>query len=278
MSKAALLALHRPEEALEICLDGAITQCVLPTGNSPISEYFAHTQSLIARFVRPEFSQDAEVLSLLILGVVSAAEFYFRSVIVECLSICPFAMKHANQEQIPLGSLQYYGTKTKDLGFSLFEHKSLASANEIKKELNRLVGIQVQPGSSVSAAFSGFDALCELRHAAVHARGFIGSKNATDLGVSTLCVHRIQLNQASVFDLTKLSHNAVRSFNRFVLESILSRWIANQHLSGVWKTDKSRFTTLFEAFSYPVENPFGTDVRAAYGAIQAAIQARMRAR
>lgn len=276
MSKASLLEIHKPEEAIAIDINQALTQCTLPGSVSPIADYFAHTQALIARFVRPEFSSDVEALSLLLLGVVSAAEFYFRSILVQSLDVCPYAMKQAERVQVPLGSLAYYGTKTRALGLSVFEHKSLAGSGEIKAELQRLLGIPVPAASSVSIALNGFDTLCELRHAAIHTRGYVSSKAASDLGISMTSLHRICFSQSVVFDLAKLSHNAVRSFNRYVLECLLDRWIAKKYLSGSWRSDKAKFSRLFLMFSYPEENQFGGDVAKAYKSIQPSIVARMK--
>jgi hypothetical protein len=275
VSRAALLELNRPEEALAINLERALVSCSLPSGISPISDYFRHTQALVNRFIRPELSTDGEALSLLVLGVVSAAEFYFRSIIVQSLDVCPYAMKQANKAEVSLGSLRYYGTQIKNLGFSIFEHKSLADASEIKKELQRLVGVTIKPDSSAATALNGFDTLCELRHAAIHARGYVGFKNASDLGASSTSVQRINFSLDTVFDLTKLSHNAVRSFNRHVLDGILSRWIADRYLTGNWRADRKKFSALFMIFAYPEENAFGSDVSAAYRSIQPAIRARM---
>ncbi len=275
MSKASLLELHKPEEEIAVDLDQALMKCTLPGGISPISDYFTHTRGLIVRFVRPEFSADVEALSLLLLGVVSAAEFYFRSILVQSLDVCPYAMKQAERVQVPLGSLAYYGTKTRALGLSVFEHKSLAGSAEIKAELQRLLGIAAPASSSVSAALNGFDTLCELRHAAIHTRGYVSSKAASDLGVSMSSLHRICFSQSVVFDLTKLSHNAVRSFNRFVFESLLDRWIAKKYLVGTWRSDKGKFSKLFMMFSYPDENLFGGDIAKAYKKVQPSIVARM---
>lgn len=276
MSRASLLELNKPEEALSIDVGSAVVACSLPSEISPIADYFKYTQLLVSRFVRPEFSSDTEALSLLVLGVVSAAEFYFRSVIVKSLDICPYAMKIGNKAEVSLGSLLYYGTKTKTLGFCLFEHKSLASSSEIKKELQRLIGININAASSASEALKGFDVLCELRHAAIHSRGFVGFKNALDLGTSSKSVQRINFSQSVVFDLTKLAHNAVRSFNRYVLDNILQRWIAEKYLTGTWRSDKKKFSALFLLFSYPEESAYGVNVLSAYRSIQPAILARIR--
>lgn len=126
MSKPSVLELHKPEEEISIEIENSLSKCALPVERSPIEDYFNYTQGLIARFVKPEFSGDVETLSLLLLGVVSAAEFYFRTVLVRSLDICPLARRHAERVQIPLGSLGYYGAKTAALGLSIFEHKSLA--------------------------------------------------------------------------------------------------------------------------------------------------------
>lgn len=277
MSKTVQLELNKPEEAIAIDLNKAVSECQLPSDTSAITDYFTHTQGLVTRFLKPEFSGDAIALSLLLLGVVSAAEFYFRSILAQCLEICPYALKHAERVQVPLGSISYYGTKPRALGLSVFEHKSLAGSAEIKNEVSRLLGIAIPSGSSVATALIGFDSLCELRHAAIHTRGFISSKAAADLGLPYGSLQKIDIIQASAFDLTKLSHNAVRSFNRFLINAILDRWIAKKHLTGTWKADKAAFTKLFNAFVHPDESTFSNNIRESYKTIQPALLSRANA-
>ncbi|MGE8445755.1 MAG: hypothetical protein ACN6O1_06020 [Comamonas sp.] len=274
MFEESKLNLNKPEEAISIDPKNAVAKCQLPAGVSPIADYFSHTNELLTRFVRPELSNDAITLSLLLLGVVSAAEFYFRSILVQSLDICPFAAKHADRIQVPFGSIAYYGVKTRALGLSVFEHKSLAGASEIKSETTRLLGVSIQGSSSVSTALTGFDTLCELRHAAIHTRGYISSKAASELGISQEMLQRIEVSQVSAFELTKLSHNAVRSFNRFLVNSILERWIANKYLIGSWRKDKVAFSRLFNAFVFPEESRFSGDVKKTYENIQSDLISR----
>ena len=105
---------------------------------------------------------------LLLLGLVSGAEVYFRSAIVGTLRVCPVCRMHAANQTIAFGALDYYGVDEIEWGF--FEAASLASADEVIRATRRLLGIEIQPNTSVAAALAEFDRLCHLRHAAVHAR------------------------------------------------------------------------------------------------------------
>ncbi len=277
MSNSSTLDLNKPEETVVIDIRTAVARCKLPHHVSPISDYFSYTQSLISRFIREDIRSDPTALSLLLLGIVSAAEFYFRSVITQTLSICPCSIKHSERVQIPLASLSYYGTETSSLGLSIFEHKSLAGSDEIKNEVQRLLGIAIPKTGSVATALTGFDTLCELRHAAIHTRGYISSKAASDLGIYAAALQQIDMAQAAAFDLTKLSHNAVRSLNRFLTNAILERWKAQKILTGVWVHDKKIFTRFFNVFVYPEESAFSNDVRLAYRHIQNSLVARGKA-
>jgi len=90
-------------------------------------------------------------------------------------------------------------------------------------------------------------------------------------------LQQIDMAQAAAFDLTKLSHNAVRSLNRFLTNAILERWKAQKILTGVWVHDKKIFTRFFNVFVYPEESAFSNDVRLAYRHIQNSLVARGKA-
>ena len=108
MSKHVSLRLHVPEEQLELSLTASIRH--VPTGSrlSPIADYFDATSRLKGKILAAANSNDAELLGLMIIGVVSAAEFYFRSVLGRLIQICPLCVRHAESAQVPLGALSYY--------------------------------------------------------------------------------------------------------------------------------------------------------------------------
>lgn len=277
MSNGLSIDLHKPEEALSVSALNALHDASFPVERAPIVEYFEHTQSLIGRLLKPEFRSDEEVLSLILLGVVSAAELYFRSAITVALELCPAARKVAERAVIPIGSVKYYGTSYKWLAMSTLEHKSLAGSQEIVGELRRLLGINVEPKSSLATALYGFDLLCEFRHAAVHSRGFLSHKGLCELELAANQIKKLRLSQDVTFDLIKLSHNAVRSFNRYVFHALLQRWLSDRWLIGSWRKDRAKFSKLYSAFAHPDESAFGSDARAAYNSIKSAIHSRFSA-
>src|SRR5439155_1081418 len=86
---------------------------------------------------------------LLVLGLVSGVELYFRAILTGLLRCCPICRGHAADQVIPFGAIDYYGSDEVEWG--LFDAMSLAGATEIRTRTQRLLAIDVRPGTSVSA-------------------------------------------------------------------------------------------------------------------------------
>lgn len=268
------LPLHKPEEALDINFAALFEQSPLFTKANAISEYLTHTNELVRRLLRPEFKTDAEALALILLGVISSTEFYFRRALSTSLTLCPFCTVHTRQMTVPLVSYQYYRNQLDAVSFSALEHKSLAGAKEIKSEIARYTGFQIKGSSSAEKALDQFGKLCEVRHSAVHARGFLSSLSACTLSLDVSSTRKLRVSQSSVLDLVKVCHNAVRAVNRFLFTEILDRWIGQMYLTGVWNKDKKPFSALYASFVVTAEAKHGGNAAKAYKEVQAAIKSR----
>ena len=89
MSKHARLTLHLSEESVSLDASGVLKPFPGVTHANPITVYFSTANRLAQKITQSPYQNDSEILGLLLLGVDSAAEFYFRSVLGVAVSICP---------------------------------------------------------------------------------------------------------------------------------------------------------------------------------------------
>jgi hypothetical protein len=240
---------------------------------NPITDYFMTTGRLVKKIVDTKYADDAEVLGLLMLGVVSSAEFYFRSILSELARACPLCVLHTEAINIPSGSIAFYSKSGFSPTMSAFEHESLADSKKISGEIKRFAGFTCSENSSVKKALDDFELLCELRHCFVHARGFAGLKAIRALG-GKRTVHKVLVRQQQALDFIKLSHNAVRAVNHYLSNEVLNRWIDKDVLSGKWATDKRLFTRYWHLFAKRAEDPYSGSAQKAYAVVRPVILKR----
>ena len=276
MSKHVELTLHLSEETVTCALDSALIEYVPTSTANPITDYFSATSVLIKKIVNEKYPNDSEILGLLVLGVVSCAEFYFRSVLSVLGAICPLCEVHSESVNIPLGSIRYYSKSGFPTAMATFEHSSLADMKAIANEIKRFAGFNCMDDSSVKRALQDFEILCEVRHCFVHTRGFVGLKAARAIG-GKRALQKLLIQQTEALDLIKFSHNAVRAVNRYLANQILTGWIDGDVLAGDWVSDRESFTRLWKLFAIPKEDEFAGSVRKAYAKVRQSVLKRRQA-
>lgn len=277
MSKHVSLRLHSPEEQLDVVLAEATEQVPVGLQLNPIADYFDATSRLKGKILSAALAHDAELLGLMIIGVISAAEFYFRSILGRVIQICPLCARHAEAAQVPFGAFGFYEHSDYCFALGAMEHESLADAAKVAAYVNKLTGFKTNEDSSVVAALQGYESLCELRHCIAHARGFVGLKGSRALGLKERRLTKVLVDQKGAFELLKLSHNAVRSVNRFLLDSLVNRWIDCDVFSGKWADDRGKFAMLWRSFSMTGEDGFNGNVRSAYAVVRVSVVKRQQA-
>lgn len=273
MSNHVTLTLHLPEET--VACDFSASLIPFPSGamENPISDYFTTTGSLTKKIIDTKYADDSEVLGLLVLGVVSSAEFYFRTVLSELSRTCPKCVLHTEAINIPSGSVAFYAKSRFSSMMSALEHESLADSKKIAGEIKRFCGFSFAETSSVKKALDDFALLCELRHCFVHARGFAGLKAIRALGGDRV-IHKILIKQQQALDFIKLSHNAVRAVNHFLSNEVVNRWINEDVLSGKWAVDRKLFTRYWKLFAKHNEDSYSGSPQKAYALVKPVVLKR----
>lgn len=241
MSEQEFAVLNKSEEV--IVLDMA-TLCGDPpeVNGSAIDMYYETAESLIKRTLDAQVADDTILLRLFLLELISAAEYYFRSILAALPSVCRASGSLIEKSMMMLGAVSYYGPT--QLAFGVFEHASLSGKGEVVKYTRDLAGFNIHKESSVGVALAEFERVCQLRHAIVHAQGRLWYKNICELGLPQSKPRCVCLTALGFQGCVARTHNAVRAYNAFVGNRVIGTWASSKLLTGKWSDDRA----LVEAF------------------------------
>lgn len=212
---------------------------------SPIDNFYGYIESVVILGEPTPLSNNDALGRVLLLGVVSATEHYFRALLSKLVYLCPLVRAQASSLTLSLGALDYYTPA--DLGLALLEHASLATAGELQKQSLRLIGIDIRQDPSTAAALLEYEKLCQFRHAAAHARGDLGHQNLRELGVAADSGRlSLKIEFATFQSAAAICQNIVRAYNRLLYRKTVERWIAERVLQGSWEDDRSLYSGLFQ--------------------------------
>lgn len=210
---------------------------------APIDQYVKYTRSLLNYGTVERLRENPVLGGLLLLGAVSAAEAYFRSVLSASLEICPICRKTAGEKQINLGGVLWHGQE----GFrrSAFEHMSFSSREELSRAASGYLAFTLKD-SSFKVPLSQYDIACHLRHGIVHNGGILPGRNAVQLGVRKFerpveIIVDFSLLQRTIAAVDTL----VLTFNRELFSEMCERWAVQWRRREDW--DPSREVELFNS-------------------------------
>ena len=131
MSSHVALTLHLSEESVSVDAAQVLQAYPTPVKTNPITTYFLTANRIARKITRSENAHDSEVLGLLLLAVVSGAEFYFRSVLGATIDICPVCKRHAEPLLVPLAAQEFYDDSGYSCALGALEHESFADAKKL---------------------------------------------------------------------------------------------------------------------------------------------------
>lgn len=197
---------------------------------SPIDELFRQFRNILPLGTPDALSNNDVLGRILLLGIVSGAETYFRTILASLLNLCPISRSHAAPQTLPFGALDYYDKD--EIGLGLLEGISFATEGELLKATRKITRIEWDPQkSSVGVAISQFESLAQFRHAAVHASGRIGQRNMSAIGLS-LASQSLVVRFSELQHAAEVTVNAVRAYNQFMFQKIIERWVIQGQLTG----------------------------------------------
>lgn len=262
---------NQPEQATRIVPAQCCSKRAQETA-TPIDVYLRHARHVLTLGSAPALTSSKTLGRLLLLGLVTGVETYFRNVLSGVLRICPLATVAAGDQMISYGSVRYY--RSGELEAALFENVTFSSAKEVRRVTERVVGIDVGKGSSLVAAITEFERVCHLRHASVHAHGLLTSANASVIDVpDELVPAAVDLELSGLHEVARVCHSVVRAYNQELYGLLLQRWVDRGLLSGTWGRDRHRFSRLHALFS-SIEDGVGVSARDAYVPVAAAVKSR----
>ena len=151
---------------------------------SPIDEFRRNLAEINKLYLQAEQREEYVPMlgSLVYLGLVSAAEGYFRSLLRRLIREDSACESNAATRTVTYGAAIHHEPAL--LPESLFEGVSLASAKNVCSELRSLCGIAVP--DSLEQLFQNFEAISQVRHCGIHRFGKLGSQQALRLGIDLL--------------------------------------------------------------------------------------------
>lgn len=232
---------------------------------SPIDEYIENTNALNRLYLNAE-PLTRELGSLVLLGLMSAVESYFRAMFRGVINVDEYAGRLAEPQAVSFGAALHLDPKM--LPEAVLEEYSFASAKNIKDAIRELGGIKGHLPADIEGGLLEFQKICEMRHCCVHRFGKLGAKNAIKLGLGT---HRSMLEKPLLLDRIALERvgaslrSFVKAINNFVFGALMERTVANRVDGQIltpysrnwvwsWQPDRARFLRYYVLFASSVDS------------------------
>jgi hypothetical protein len=242
---------------------------------SPIDKFIANTNAINKILVGAASGGDPtpELCSVVLLGYLSAVETYFRTLLSRLVHVDPISMRHMGQKPLLFSVAMSRPRDT--LAEALYED-SFASVKELKSSLGE-IGMSVNKlPEEIESALREYGKICHLRHCCVHRFGYLGTKNAADLGMAA---HQHLIGgifAASTDELTDIAdalQQFVKTCNNHLFRFVIDRTIDDQHKpdpacewkwSWSYSKDWRHFARFYNLFALKNGTPSSPPVREVY--------------
>ncbi len=227
--------------------------CYQEPDDSPIDIFFesvAMSSRLLGVPPSPVSNEWKYTANLVVLGVVSSVETYFRSVIRAVIQFDSIAQKKSLAKQLSYGAAIYHEEHL--LPEALMEGVVFSGRKNIEDNVKEFLGIPVKQHSALTSALDNFDIVCQLRHCIVHRSGRLGSKNAISLGLdshSPFLEKPIVIGFDSVQEIFQICRALVQEVNDFIFCQLLDRSSDNFDWQNDLRKDKAAMKKYFNLFA-----------------------------
>ena len=189
-----------------------------------IDTFYAVTSNINSK-CNPDFitANGNVIVGLMLVGLISATENYFRDILGYILSVCPHSQTKSVEQKIQLGSLLWGSGSVHNK--TAFEFMAFSNAKNLFDTFNSFLDHRVEQHGAWKSWLNEYDKLCELRHAIVHSGNIIAGKNAIKLGLKknkkTL---RVKIDYANLQNASLICTSMVQSANVELFAMLVKRW------------------------------------------------------
>lgn len=191
--------------------------------DSPIDQFYNNTMDII-RVANPAFLLEHNSMGpLLLVGLVSATENYFRDILSNIILFCSISKAASSEQMISLGSVVWLNGY--NLGRGAFENISFASMDGITKACRNFIKFETNNKPSIRSVLESFEKVCELRHGIVHSNSIVAGKNAIKLGLRpTGKPMQINIGYNELQECASICNATVTTFNSELFNEMIRRW------------------------------------------------------
>lgn len=227
---------------------------------SPIDEFRANLAEINTLYLQADMRGDynSTLGGLVYLGMVSAVEGYFRSLLRHLILNDEMCAENAGTKTVSYAAAVHHQPDL--LPEALLEGVSLASTKNLKSEFNSLCNIK-EMSASLDPLFQTFEDICQIRHCGIHRFGKLGSQQAVKLGIDKhkpLLEKPLRLSVAQLQDVAEALEALVRGVNSHCFFDMLKRSYdtspigknKTKYYSQCWQRDWAADQPRFEKFHW----------------------------
>lgn len=204
---------------------GDISKYVKPSSetNSPIDSFYIERNKLLSSVSSEYATSNPSMPPLVLVGLISLTENYFREILAGIVTICPKAKQKSATKSLNLATA-WIGFGELEKG--AFENTSFSDPKIVKKNLNDLVDVNITNINQIAAPLEEFGKLCELRHAIVHSAGLLAGKNAVKLELpSSRNSVRIKIGFSELQESAAICSSLVCAVNLELFVNMAAKWL-----------------------------------------------------
>lgn len=239
-----------PPTASLVGMESCMHEVEMP---APIDSYIKSSRELINYGTPERLAEMSKLGGLLLLGLISSTEGYFRSILSAALDICPVCKNTAAEKQINLGGILWHGKN--EFRRSAFEHMSFASGKELMTATKGYLGFEMKK-SIFESILDDFDTVCHLRHGLIHNAGILPGRNAVQIDIKPYAKPvEIRIDFAFLQNAAATMESLVVTFNRALFSEMCARWASKWRGRADWDPidEKKRFLQIWNIFSCKTE-------------------------
>ncbi|WMY08674.1 hypothetical protein [Paraburkholderia phenoliruptrix] len=277
-------------KALSRALDttGLFDKTYVDGNLSPIDQFIKNTNAVnLVWLSRPDISP--ELASIVLLGYMSAVESYMRALLRSIINVDDTAKLVVEAQQISFAAAMHHDKAI--LPEALLEEISFAGPDNIKKSLNRFLGLQ-PAFNDMEIYFNEFEKISQLRHCCTHRFGKLGTKNAVVLGLSKHngCLEKpLKLGRTELELAADILRDFVKTLNNLIFRAILDRTATGgkttvKDLDSVkagwtwtYRRDRKKFAEYYSVFASTTDAVPSPDAKEVYESFASAFKPKPKA-